>query len=66
MSSSFPHYNQIPTIAFPDLMNAPGWDLPFTIPMEDSWIFDVTQGYQPMNVPSPATNGTWSSPDGLQ
>jgi hypothetical protein len=66
MSSSYSHYNQIPIITFTDLMNAPGWDLPFTIPMEDSWVFDVTQGYQAMDTPSPLTDGTWGSPGDLQ
>jgi hypothetical protein len=66
ISPSYSQYNQGPTIAFPDLMNAPGWDLPFTIPMEDSWVFDVSQGYQAMNMPSPPSDGTWGSPGGLQ
>ena len=58
-------YSPVPTIAFPDLMNAPGWDMPFTIPMEDNaWMFDPAAGYQGMNMASPPSEHTWGSPVG--
>jgi hypothetical protein len=44
--STYQQYSPCPAIAFPDLMNAQGWDNMFTIPMEhDAMIFDVSQGY---------------------
>ncbi|KAF2021112.1 hypothetical protein BU24DRAFT_446202 [Aaosphaeria arxii CBS 175.79] len=59
-------YSPVPSIAFPDLMSAPGWDMPFTIPMDDNaWVFDVTSGYQGMNMASPPSDGTWGSPNDL-
>jgi hypothetical protein len=62
-------YSAIPTIAFGDLMTAPGWDMPFTIPMDDSaWMFDPTAGYPGVNMAnqaSPPSDGTWGSPVAL-
>lgn len=56
-------YSPVPSIAFPDLMNAPGWDMPFAIPMEDtSWMFDPAAGYQGMNMASPPSDSNWGSP----
>jgi hypothetical protein len=62
-------YGQIPTIAFPDLINAPGWDMPFGMPMEDnSWLMDIPTGYEGVGVGStnPPSEGSWSgtSPSG--
>lgn len=59
-------YSPVPTIAFPDLMNAPGWELPFTIPMDDNtWMFDPSAGYQGMNMASPPSESNWESPVNL-
>jgi len=68
MPAPYPAYHQVPTIAFEDLMNAPGWDMPFTVPMEENaWVFDANTGYTGMSIPSPPSDGTWgSSPRGLQ
>ncbi|KAF2113637.1 hypothetical protein BDV96DRAFT_601122 [Lophiotrema nucula] len=64
--TSYSTYNSAPILAFPDLMAAPGWDMPFTIPMEDNaWVFDVPAGYQGMNVASPPSDGTWGSPSNI-
>lgn len=61
--STYPSYSPVPTIAYPDLMNAQGWDNMFSIPMEtDAMIFDVSQGYG-LGMASPASNAsTWDSP----
>ena len=67
ISSPYSNYHQNPPIAFPDLMNAPGWDSFTMLPLEENaWAFDVNSGYQGMNVPSPPAEGTWSSPGALQ
>lgn len=59
-------YTPAPMLAFPDLMNAPGWDMPFTIPMEDnSWMYDPAVGYPSVNMNSPPSDGTWGSPPGV-
>ncbi|CAO2647335.1 Nn.00g082570.m01.CDS01 [Neocucurbitaria sp. VM-36] len=62
--SSYQQHSPAPTIAFPDLMNANGWDNMFTIPMEhDAMIFDVSQGYGlGMASPPSDTLSTWESP----
>ncbi|KAF2649761.1 hypothetical protein K491DRAFT_610185 [Lophiostoma macrostomum CBS 122681] len=60
-------YGQIPTIAFPELINAPGWDMPFTMPMEDnSWLADLSTGYEGVGTTNPPSEGLWSgtSPSG--
>jgi len=58
--TSYSTYGSVPSIAFPDLMNAPGWDTLFTVPMEDmSWLVDVTQGYNGMNVASSPSDPGW-------
>lgn len=64
--SSYQPYSPTPSIAFPDLMNAHGWDNMFTIPMEhDAMIFDVSQGYGlGMASPPSDTASTWDSPPG--
>lgn len=55
----------VPTLAFPDLMNAPGWDMPFTIPMEDTaWLFDVNQGYAGGMASPPSDPGSWEGGTG--
>lgn len=52
----------VPMIAFPDLMNAPGWDMPFSFPMEDtSWMFDPAVGYQGMGMEGSAGEAQWGS-----
>ncbi|KAF1969816.1 hypothetical protein BU23DRAFT_652168 [Bimuria novae-zelandiae CBS 107.79] len=63
---SYATHDNVPQIAFPDLMSAPGWDAPFTVPMEDmSWLVDVSQGYGGMNqTSSPSENG-WGDPGSL-
>lgn len=44
--NTFQSYSPAPSIAYPDLINAQGWDNMFTIPMEqDAMIFDVSLGY---------------------
>ncbi|KAF2125590.1 hypothetical protein P153DRAFT_389738 [Dothidotthia symphoricarpi CBS 119687] len=65
--SSYDAYSSVPSIAFPDLMNAQGWDNMFAIPMEhDALIFDVSQGYGlGMASPPSDTTSTWDSPKGL-
>ncbi|KAH7135159.1 hypothetical protein B0J11DRAFT_547183 [Dendryphion nanum] len=66
-ASYVPNYSPVPTIAFPDLMNAPGWDTLFTIPMEDtSWTFDASNGFQSLSMGgSPPSDGTWGSPSAI-
>lgn len=61
------NYSPVPALAFPDLMNAPGWDTLFTIPMEDSaWNFDTNNGFQGFNIGgSPPSDGTWGSPSAI-
>lgn len=44
-------YGNLPTLPFPDLMNAPGWDMLFEIPMEDNnWLYDPIVAYPISNV----------------
>lgn len=39
-------YGNMPMLAFPDLMNAPGWDMLFDVPMENSdWFYDPTAAF---------------------
>lgn len=53
-------YGDAPWMAIPDLMNAPGWDSPFAIPMEDmSWLVDPSQGYRGMNQASSPSENSW-------
>ncbi|KAK7189033.1 hypothetical protein DPSP01_004141 [Paraphaeosphaeria sporulosa] len=53
-------FGSVPSIAFPDLMSAPGWDTLFAVPMEDmSWLVDVSQGYGGMNAASSPSEGDW-------
>lgn len=53
-------YGDVPSIALPDLMDAPGWDMLFAVPMEDmSWLVDVSQGYMDMNAMSSPSEGDW-------
>ncbi|KAF2685277.1 hypothetical protein K458DRAFT_417339 [Lentithecium fluviatile CBS 122367] len=65
--STYGPYSPVPSIAFPDLMSAPGWDTLFTVPMEDiSWMPDLNQGYNGMaNVSPPGTDGSWRDPGNL-
>lgn len=64
--SSYTMYGNVPSIAFPDLMNAPGWDSLFTVPMEDtSWLVDVSQGYAGMNQSNSPSDGSWGRPGSL-
>lgn len=62
--SSYESYSPTPSIAFPDLMNAHGWDNMFSIPMEhDALIFDVSQGYGlGMASPHSDTTSSYESP----
>ncbi|KAF2734371.1 hypothetical protein EJ04DRAFT_247692 [Polyplosphaeria fusca] len=40
------YHSPAPQIAFPDLMAAPGWESPFSIPMEqETWAFDANAEY---------------------
>lgn len=58
--NSYSSYSPIPTIAYDDLMSAPGWDTLFTVPMEDTaWLVDVSQGYNGMNMASPPSDPGW-------
>jgi hypothetical protein len=56
-------YTPVPTIAFPDLMTAPGWDNLYDIPMMDSeWMYSAAPGMPQMNLgASPASDITWGS-----
>lgn len=59
-SYSTSQYGDVPSIAFPDLMSAPGWDTLFAVPMEDmSWLADLGQGYGGMNAASSPSEGDW-------
>ncbi|KAF2871237.1 hypothetical protein BDV95DRAFT_57697 [Massariosphaeria phaeospora] len=56
-------YSPMPAIAFPDLMNAPGWDTMFDIPMlDDPFLFDLPVSYNGSNMTSPPSEGAWDSP----
>ena len=66
ISSFQQQYSPSPSIAFPNLMNAHGWDNMFTIPMEqDAMVLDVSQGYT-LGIASPPsdTTSSWDSPSG--
>jgi hypothetical protein len=68
MSTYGAAYSSAPTIAFPDLMSAPGWDTLFAVPMEDtSWYLDVNQAYSGTGTSSspPSTDGGWRDPGSL-
>jgi hypothetical protein len=57
-------YAPVPSIAFPDLMTAPGWDNLFDIPMMDSeWVWaNPTQPLPQTGLAtSPTSDGTWRS-----
>jgi hypothetical protein len=58
--SSYSSYSPVPSVAYPDLMSAPGWDNMFTIPMESDAIFDVSQGYG-LGMASPPSEASWDS-----
>jgi hypothetical protein len=58
--SSYAHYSPVPAIAFPDLMNAHGWDNMFTIPMEHDPLLDVSQGYGLGMASPPSDVSTWA------
>ena len=57
---SYATYDDALPMAVPDLMNAPGWDSLFSIPMEDmSWLVDPSQGYRGMNQASSPSENSW-------
>ncbi|KAH3961444.1 hypothetical protein HBH52_230290 [Parastagonospora nodorum] len=58
--STYSSYSPVPSVAYPDLMSAPGWDNMFTIPMENEAIFDVSQGYG-LGMASPPSEASWDS-----
>jgi hypothetical protein len=58
--STYASYSPVPSVAYPDLMNAHGWDNMFTIPMEHDAIFDVSQGYS-LGMASPPSEASWDS-----
>jgi hypothetical protein len=58
--SSYSSYSPVPSVAYPDLMNANGWDNMFSIPMEQELIFDVSQGYG-LGIASPPSEASWDS-----
>lgn len=58
--STYSSYSPVPSVAYPDLMNAQGWDNMFSIPMEHDAIFDVTQGYS-LGMASPPSEASWDS-----
>jgi hypothetical protein len=53
-------YSPVRSVAYPDLMNAQGWDNMFTIPMEHEAIFDVSLGYD-LGMASPPSEASWDS-----
>ncbi|KAF2469562.1 uncharacterized protein BDR25DRAFT_288469 [Lindgomyces ingoldianus] len=56
----------VPQLAFIDLMAAPGWDMPFVVPMEqDPWAFDIPVQYQGSQMQSPPSDGQWGSPSSM-
>lgn len=58
--NTYSTYNNVPSIAFPDLMNAPGWDTLYAVPMEDmSWLVDISQGYGGINQTSSPSESGW-------
>jgi len=67
--STYGTYSPVPSIAFPDLMSAPGWDTLFAVPMEDtSWYIDVNQTYSGTatgTASPPSTDSGWRDPGGL-
>jgi hypothetical protein len=58
--SSYTQYSPVPAIAFPDLMNAHGWDSMFTIPMEHDPLLDVSQGYGLGMASPPSDTSNWA------
>jgi hypothetical protein len=58
--STYSSYSPVPSVAYPDLMSAPGWDNMFTIPMETEAIFDISQGYG-LGMASPPSEASWDS-----
>ncbi len=57
--------NSVPSIAFPDLVHANGWNNMFAIPMEhEGLVLDVSQGYGlgMASPPSEDSASSWSSP----
>jgi hypothetical protein len=58
--SAYSSYSPVPTIAYPDLINAQGWGSMFTIPMENDAIFDIAQGYS-LGMASPPSEASWDS-----
>lgn len=65
--NSYSGYHNVPAIAFPDLINAPGWDTMFTVPMEDmSWVLEMPQGgYSGVNSASSPSDNGWGTPGSL-
>ncbi|KAJ4346659.1 uncharacterized protein N0V89_010590 [Didymosphaeria variabile] len=58
--NSYSTYGNVPSIAFPDLMNASGWDSLFAVPMDDmAWLVDPSQGYGGINQTSSPSEGGW-------
>jgi hypothetical protein len=58
--STYASYSPVPSVAYPDLMNAQGWDNMFAIPMEHDTLFDVSQGYG-LGMASPPSEASWDS-----
>jgi hypothetical protein len=61
--SSYSSHSPVRSVAYPDLMNANGWDNMFSIPMEQELIFDVSQGYG-LGIASPPSEASWDSSSG--
>lgn len=62
--NTYSSYGTVPTIAFPDLMSAPGWDTLFSVPMEDTaWLMDVSQELDGMSATQ--SDLSWESSSGL-
>lgn len=57
---TYSSYSPVPSVAYPDLMNAQGWDNMFTIPMEHDALLDVAQGYS-LGMASPPSEASWDS-----
>jgi hypothetical protein len=53
-------YSPVRSVAYPDLMNAQGWDNMFTIPMEHEAMVDISQGYD-LGMASPPSEASWDS-----
>lgn len=61
--SGYSSNSPVRSVAYPDLMNANGWDNMFSIPMEQELIFDVSQGYG-LGIASPPSEASWDSSSG--